>query len=62
MSTEHSKRAAKFTQNVEKTTWHDATFWSVLPKREIRWRRSFPEEDLREHYVPKPMHTITHLS
>ena len=20
------KRAAKFTQNVEKTTWHDATF------------------------------------
>ena len=32
MSTEHSKRAAKFTQNVEKTTWHDATFWSVRQK------------------------------
>lgn len=33
MSTEHSKRAAKFTQNVEKTTWHDATFWSVRQKK-----------------------------
>lgn len=40
MSTEHSKRAAKFTQNVEKTTWHDATFWSVRQK-EIEWRRDF---------------------
>lgn len=40
MSTEHSKRAAKFTADVEKTTWHDATFWSVR-QREIRWRMNF---------------------
>ena len=33
MSTEHSKRAARFTQDVEKTAWHDATFWSVRQKQ-----------------------------
>ena len=49
MSTEHSKRAAKFTQNVEKTIWHDATFWSVRQKRD-KMAQGLPEwEDLREH-------------
>ena len=42
MSTEHSKRAAKFTQNVEKTTWHDATFWSVRQKRD-KMAQELPE-------------------
>ena len=41
MSTEHSKRAAKFTQNVEKTTWHDATFLGLFVRKEIEWRRDF---------------------
>ena len=54
MSTEHSKRAAKFTQNVEKTTWHDATFWSVRQKRD-RMAQGLPEwEDLR--------HSLPHLA
>lgn len=62
MSTEHSKRAAKFTQNVEKTTWHDATFWSVRQKRD-RMAQGLPEwEDLREHASEIKMHTITHLA
>ena len=61
MSTEHSKRAAKFTQNVEKTTWHDATFWSVRQKRD-KMAQELPEwEDLREHASEIKMHTITHL-
>jgi L-lactate dehydrogenase complex protein LldF len=62
MSTEHSKRAAKFTQNVEKTTWHDATFWSVRQKRD-KMAEQLPEwEDLREHASEIKMHTITHLA
>ena len=62
MSTEHSKRAAKFTQNVEKTTWHDATFWSVRQKRD-KMAQELPEwEDLREHASEIKMHTITHLA
>ncbi len=57
MSTEHSKRAAKFTQNVEKTTWHDATFWSVRQKRD-KMAQELPEwEDLREHASEIKMHT-----
>ena len=62
MSTEHSKRAAKFTQNVEKTTWHDATFWSVRQKRD-KMAQELPEwEDLREHASEIKMHTTTHLA
>ena len=55
MSTEHSKRAAKFTQNVEKTTWHDATFWSV--RQRDKMAQELPEwEDLREHASEIKMH------
>ena len=62
MSTEHSKRAAKFTQNVEKTTWHDNTFWSVRQKRD-HMAQQLPEwEDLREHASEIKKHTITHLA
>ena len=62
MSTEHSKRAAKFTQNVEKTTWHDNTFWSVRQKRD-NMAQQLPEwEDLREHASEIKKHTITHLA
>ena len=60
MSTEHSKRAARFTQDVEKTAWHDATFWSVRQKRD-KMAQELPEwEDLREHASEIKMHTITH--
>ena len=48
MSTEHSKRAAMFTQNVEKTTWHDATFWSVRQKRD-KMAQELPEWESDEH-------------
>ena len=62
MSTEHSKRAARFTQDVEKTAWHDATFWSVRQKRD-KMAQELPEwEDLREHASEIKMHTITHLA
>ena len=62
MSTEHSKRAAKFTADVEKTTWHDATFWSVRQKRD-KMAHELPEwEDLRELASEIKMHTITHLA
>ena len=62
MSTEHSKRAARFTQDVEKTAWHDATFWSVRQKRD-KMAQELPEwESLREHASQIKMHTITHLA
>ena len=49
MSTIHSKRAARFVADAEKTSWHDATFWSVREKRD-KMAQQLPEwEDLREH-------------
>ena len=62
MSTIHSKRAARFVADAEKTSWHDATFWSVREKRD-KMAQELPEwEDLREHASQIKKHTITHLA
>lgn len=62
MSTEHSKRAARFIADAEKTSWHDATFWSVREKRD-KMAQELPEwEDLREQASQIKKHTITHLA
>lgn len=62
MSTIHSKRAARFVADAEKTSWHDATFWSVREKRD-KMAQQLPEwEDLREHASQIKKHTITHLA
>lgn len=62
MSTLHSKAAAKFNQDREKTTWHDQTFWSVRAKRDIMARQLPEWESLREHASAIKKHTITHLA
>ena len=65
MSTIHSKRAARFVADAEKTSWHDATFWSVREKRD-KMAQQLPEwEDLREHASQIKKHTTvsyTHLT
>ena len=62
MSTEHSKRAARFIADAEKTSWHDATFWSVREKRD-KMAQELPEwEELREQASQIKKHTITHLA
>jgi L-lactate dehydrogenase complex protein LldF len=62
MSTLHSKAAHEFLKDVDKTTWHDATFWSVRTKRDIM-AQGLPEwESLREHASDIKKHTITHLA
>ena len=48
--------------DAEKTSWHDATFWSVREKRD-KMAQQLPEwEDLREHASQIKKHTITPLS
>ena len=45
-----------------KTSWHDATFWSVREKRD-KMAQELPEwEDLREQASQIKKHTITHLA
>uniref|UniRef100_A0AB33JA71 Lactate utilization protein B n=2 Tax=unclassified Prevotella TaxID=2638335 RepID=A0AB33JA71_9BACT len=62
MSTLHSKNATLFNKDVEKTTWHDQTFWSVRTKRD-NMAKQLPEwEDLREHASDIKKHTVTHLA
>ena len=62
MSTLHSEAARRFNQDREKTTWHDATFWSVRQKRDTL-AAELPEwEQLREHASQIKRHTITHLA
>ena len=62
MSTLHSKAAHEFLKDVEKTTWHDATFWSVRAKRD-KMAQELPEwEILRERASEIKKHTITHLA
>lgn len=62
MSTLHSKAAHEFLKDVEKTTWHDATFWSVRAKRD-KMAQELPEwETLRERASEIKKHTITHLA
>ena len=36
MSTKHSKAAGVFLKNIEKSKWHDATFWAVRTKRDVQ--------------------------
>ncbi len=62
MSTLHSEAARRFNENREKTTWHDATFWSVRQKRDDM-AHGLPEwETLREQASQIKRHTITHLA
>lgn len=62
MSTKHAEAARRFNENTEKTTWHDATFWSVRKKRDDM-AHGLPEwEDLRELASQIKRHTITHLA
>ncbi|HEY9551417.1 MAG TPA: lactate utilization protein B [Prevotella sp.] len=62
MSTLHAKAAAAFNKDVQKTNWHDATFWSVRTKRDAM-AGMLPEwEALREHASEIKKHTISHLA
>ncbi len=62
MSTLHSKAARRFVADVDKTSWHDATFWSVRQKRDTM-AYDLPEwESLRNHASDIKRHTITHLA
>lgn len=62
MSTSHSEAARRFNENKEKTTWHDATFWSLREKRDAM-AHTLPEwESLRQHASDIKRHTITHLA
>ena len=61
MSTAHSKAAAQFIADTEKTDWHNKTLWFVREKRD-RMAMSLQEwEKLREIASQIKMHTITHL-
>lgn len=62
MSTLHSKNATLFNKDVEKTTWHDQTFWSVRAKRDIMAKQLPEWETLRDHASAIKKHTITHLA
>lgn len=62
MSTLHSKAAATFNKDREKTTWHDQTFWSVRTKRDAQAQQLPEWEELREHASAIKKHTITHLA
>lgn len=62
MSTLHSEAARRFNENREKTTWHDATFWSIRQKRD-EMAHGLPEwEALRNQASAIKRHTITHLA
>ena len=62
MSTLHSEAARRFNDNREKTSWHDATFWSLRQKRD-NTASGLPEwEELREHASQIKQHTVTHLA
>ena len=62
MSTLHSKAARRFNENREKTTWHDATFWTLRQKRDQMAKGLDEWEQLREHASQIKRHTITHLA
>ena len=62
MSTLHSKAAATFCKDREKTAWHDETFWALRQKRD-QMMHMLPEwESLREHASAIKKHTLTHLA
>ena len=53
MSTLHSEAARRFNDNREKTSWHDATFWSLRQKRDNtasglpEWERELATDNTR---------------
>ena len=61
MSTDHSKRAAIFNENHDKTTWHDQTFWSLRMKHDAVAHQLPEWEDLRQHASDIKRHTLSHL-
>lgn len=62
MSTLHAKAARRFNEDRDKTTWHDATFWSVRQKRDDM-AFGLPEwEQLRDQASQIKRHTISHLA
>ena len=62
MSTIHSEAARRFNDNRAKTTWHDATFWSLRQKRDNMASGLSEWEELREHASQIKQHTVTHLA
>ena len=61
MSTQHSKKAAKFLKNQTYAKWHDATFWAVRTKRDNMAQGLDEWEQLRDKASAIKRHTITHL-
>jgi len=61
MSTDHSKKAAIFNENHDKTTWHDQTFWSLRMKHDAAAHQLPEWEDLRQHASDIKRHTLSHL-
>ena len=61
MSTKHSKAAGVFLKNIEKSKWHDATFWAVRTKRDVQAQSLDEWEQLREMASNIKKHTITHM-
>ena len=60
MST-HSKAAAKFIADAERTAWHDKALYAVREKRD-KMARMVPEwEDLRRMSSEIKRHTLSHL-
>ena len=60
MST-HSKAAAKFIADAERTAWHDKALYAVREKRD-KMARTVPEwEDLRRMSSEIKRHTLSHL-
>ena len=62
MSTIHAEAARRFNDNRTKTTWHDATFWSLRQKRDNMASGLQEWEELREHASQIKQHTVTHLA
>ena len=60
MST-HSKAAAKFIADADRTAWHDKALYAVREKRD-KMARTVPEwEDLRRMSSEIKRHTLSHL-
>ena len=58
---EHSKLAEEFTQNEERTHWHDAALWFVREKRDRLAKGVVEWEELRELASQIKTHTMANL-
>jgi len=59
---DHSKAAAAFVANDERSHWHDSALWFVRAKRD-KMAQSLPEwETLREKASAIKMHMVSHLA